>query len=98
MQNWGLRDGLPGTAYNAGVKAKAFIEETLVQRIDEALAEQRVLRNSNTVVACMLKVLEEEGLRIEDQGQRCGPAPSAVRADLHAMHACACPAPDALLC
>lgn len=68
MQNFGLRDGVPGTAYNKAVQAVQQIEEILYPIVLEVLEDEEALMKSNTVLGNLVKSMKEEGTDIMSRG------------------------------
>jgi hypothetical protein len=64
VQNFGLRDGLPGTAYNKGVKAVEDSEAILLPVLREALADEEEVMKQGTIVGRLMQGLREEGADI----------------------------------
>jgi hypothetical protein len=64
LQNFGLRDGLPGTAYNKGVRAVEGIEAILIPVLREALADEEEVMKQGTVLGRLMQGLREEGADI----------------------------------
>jgi hypothetical protein len=64
VQNFGLKDGLPGTAYNKGVKAVEAIEAILIPVLREALADEKEIMKQGTVLGRLMQGLREEGADI----------------------------------
>jgi hypothetical protein len=87
-QNYGLRDGLPGTVYHRAVAARNYIEQYLQPRIEAAVADRKRLGASDSVVARLLKGLEEEGLDITSGSDRCSPPHH-----MHSVHSCCASTP-----
>jgi hypothetical protein len=63
-QNFGLRDGIPGTAYNKGVKAVESIQAILIPVLREALADEEEVIKQGTVLGRLMRGLKEEGAGI----------------------------------
>jgi hypothetical protein len=80
MQNWGFENGLPFTKYRKGLNARAEMEAFLRPRLEAALLDRAALDASDSIVARMLRSLEEEGL--QEGSARC-----AGCAHTHAEHA-----------
>jgi hypothetical protein len=64
VQNFGLRDGLPGTDYNKGVKAAESIEAILIPVLREALANEEEVMKQGTILGRLMQGLREEGAGI----------------------------------
>jgi hypothetical protein len=64
LQNFGLRDGIPGTPYNKAVKAVEGIEAILLPIIQEALADEEHLMEQGTVLGRLVQGLRDEGADI----------------------------------
>jgi hypothetical protein len=64
VQNFGLRNGLPGTPYNKAVKAVEGIAAILIPVLREALADEEDLMKQNTVIGRLMCGLREEGADI----------------------------------
>jgi hypothetical protein len=64
VQNFGLRDGIPGTAYNKGVKAVEAIVAILISLLGEALADEEEVMKQGTVLGRLMQGLKEEGADI----------------------------------
>jgi hypothetical protein len=63
-QNFGLRDGLPGTVYNKGVRAVEGIEAILIPVLREALADEEEVMKQGTILGRLMQGLKEEGADI----------------------------------
>jgi hypothetical protein len=61
VQNFGLRDGLPGTSYNKAVKAVEGIEAILIPLLREALADEEEVMKQGTILGRLMQGLREEG-------------------------------------
>lgn len=68
MQNFGMRDGIPGTAYNKAVKAAQGIEDVLYPTLLQALRDEDELIASQSVLGNLVKSLKEEGAEIMNSG------------------------------
>lgn len=69
MQNFGRRDGLPGTAYRAGVRGRAAMVAALRPRIAAALADRSSL-GDDSILGRMLASLEAEGVDTSSEAGR----------------------------
>jgi hypothetical protein len=63
-QNYGLRDGIPGTTYNKAVRAVERIEEILYPLIHEALEDEDELMKQGTLLGRLLQGLQDEGAQL----------------------------------
>jgi hypothetical protein len=64
VQNFGLRDGLPGSAFNKGVKAVECSEAILLPVLREAMADEEKVMKQGTIVGRLMQALREEGADI----------------------------------
>jgi hypothetical protein len=64
VQNFGLRDGIPGTAYNKGVKAVEGIAAILIPVLREALVDEEAVMKQGTILGRLMQGLREEGAGI----------------------------------
>jgi hypothetical protein len=64
LQNYGLRDGVPGTTYNKAVRAAEAIEEILLPALREALEDEDELMKQGTILGRLLQGLQDEGADI----------------------------------
>jgi hypothetical protein len=64
LQNFGLRDGVPGTLYNKAVRAVEGIEGILLPLIREALEDEDELMKQGSILGRLLQGLQDEGADI----------------------------------
>jgi hypothetical protein len=64
LQNFGLRDGIPGTTYNKAVRAVEGIEDILLPLIREALEDEDELMKQGTILGRLMQGLRDEGADI----------------------------------
>jgi hypothetical protein len=64
FQNFGLRDGLPGTTYNKAARAVEGIEDILLPLIREALEDEDDLMRQGTILGRLMQGLQDEGADI----------------------------------
>jgi hypothetical protein len=64
VQNFGLRDGVPGTAYNKAVNAVEDMEDILIPLLREALADEALMVQQGTILGRVVEALRDEGANI----------------------------------
>ena len=69
MQNYGLRDGLPGTTYYKSIAASKVLKQMVADRIEAALGGDAV-QERDSVIRRLLAHLEEEGLDFSSESDR----------------------------
>jgi hypothetical protein len=67
VQNFGLRDGVPGTAYNKACKAVASIDDVILPLLRDAMANEDELVKQGTILGRLIKGMREEGADIMDK-------------------------------
>lgn len=72
MQNYGFPDGIPGSLYNQGIKAKAAMTDYMATRMQSALQDEQGSRShleqNPSIMFKFLKCLAEEGYDIQKDG------------------------------
>lgn len=69
VQNYGLRDGLPGTTYHRAIAASKVLKARVADRIEHALGDNTV-QQRDSVIKRLLAHLEEEGLDFSQESDR----------------------------
>jgi hypothetical protein len=74
VQNYGFEEGIPGTLYNKGMKAKYVMSEYMANRLESALQDEierkkvASVEENPSIITKFLMCLAEEGYDICKQG------------------------------